>query len=119
MTVVQTCALPIYNQVFWGLMFSTGTRLVKIAIFSLKTDSYWGRNRCGEVSDSSGFSVAEKTHNQVFWVLQFLPGPHLGKIAIFFTKNFWSLILSEIVSQTHIGAVIDVVKFQIPQVVCC
>ena len=27
-----------------------------------------------------------------------------------FTKNFWSLILSEIVSQTHIGVVIDMVK---------
>ena len=35
----------------------------------------------------------------------------------FFTKNFWSLILSVIVSQTHIGVVIEVVKFQILQVV--
>ena len=31
----------------------------------------------------------------------------------FFTKNTWSSILSEIVSQPHIGAVNDVVKFQI------
>ena len=37
----------------------------------------------------------------------------------FFTKNFWSSILSEIVSQTHMGVVFDVVKFQIHQVVCC
>ena len=37
----------------------------------------------------------------------------------FFTKKFWSSILSEIVSQTHVGVVIDVVNFQIPQVVCC
>ena len=29
----------------------------------------------------------------------------------FFTKNCWSSILTEIVSQTHIGVVIDVVKF--------
>ena len=37
----------------------------------------------------------------------------------FFTKNFWSSILSEIVSHTHIGAVIHVLKFHIPQVVRC
>ena len=41
------------------------------------------------------------------------------EVRYFFTKNFWSLILSEIVSQTHFGVVIDVVKFQIPQVFCC
>ena len=35
------------------------------------------------------------------------------------SKDFWSLILTEIFSQTHIGAVIDVEKFQILQVVCC
>ena len=63
-------------------------------------------------------SIAEKTHNQVFRVLAFSTGTRLGKIAIFslksfglFTKNFRSSILSEIVSQTHIGVVIDVVKF--------
>ena len=43
----------------------------------------------------------------------------LSENRYFFTKNFWSSILSEIVSHTHIGVVIDVVKFQIPQVVWC
>ena len=37
-----------------------------------------------------------------------------GKL-LFFTKHFWSLILYEIVTQTHIGVVIDMVKFQILQ----
>ena len=56
-----------HNQVLWVLQFLPGLHLGKIAIFSLKTfvfdfvwnrltDSYWGRNRCGEVSDSSGRS---------------------------------------------------------------
>ena len=37
----------------------------------------------------------------------------------YFTKNFWSSILPEIVSQAHIGAVIHVLKFHILQVVYC
>ena len=54
-----------HNQVFRVLHFFPGPRLGKMAIFSQKlsvfnfvwnrlTDSYWGRNPCGEVSDSSG-----------------------------------------------------------------
>ena len=60
-----------HNQVFRVLTFSTGTRLVKIAIFSpkilglpfcLKSSHrlIWGRNRCGEVSDSSGCMLLRK-----------------------------------------------------------
>ena len=64
-------------------------------------------------------SVAEKTHNQVLRVLTFSTGTEApSENRYFFTKLFWSLILSEIVSQTHIGVIIDVVKFQILQVVC-
>ena len=63
---------------------------------------------------------SEKTHNQVFMVLTFSTGTHAPfDNRYFFTKNFWSSILSEIVSQSHIGVVIDVVKFHIPQVVYC
>ena len=64
-------------------------------------------------------AVAEKTHNQVLRVFDVLDRYAPSKNRNFFTKNFWSLILSEIVSQTHIGVVIDVVKFQILQVFCC
>ena len=38
-----------------------------------------------------------------------------SKNRYFFTEKFWSSILFEIVSQTHIGVVIDVVKFHILQ----
>ena len=86
-----------HNQIFRVSQVLPAPRLVKIAIFSLKilvfdfdwnrlTDSYWGRNRCGEVSHSSGCRFAEKTHNQVFRVLQVLPAPRLVKIAIFSLK---------------------------------
>ena len=61
-------------------------------------------------------SIAEKTHYQVFKVLQCLPGPAPRDNRHFFTKIYWSSILTEIVSQTRIGAVIDMVKFHIPQV---
>ena len=83
-----------HNQVFRVLTFSTGTCLVKIAVFSLKTFGLWfclkssHRLILGSLSKWWSFrffrfSVAEKTHNQVFRVLQFLP----GKIAIFSLKT--------------------------------
>ena len=64
-------------------------------------------------------SIAKKTHNQVFRVLQVLPAPRLGKIASFSLKTFGLRFLTEIVSRTHVGVVIDVVQFHIPQVVDC
>ena len=87
------------NQVFRVLTFSTGTRQVKIAMFSLKT---FGLRYClksshrlilGSKSMWWAFklfrlSAAEKSHNQVLRVLQFLPGPRLGEIAIFSLKVF-------------------------------
>ena len=88
-----------HNQVFRDLTFSTGTRLRKIAIFSLKT---FGLRFClksshrlilGPLSMWWSFtflrlSIAEKTHNQVFKVLTFPTGMRLGKIAIFSLKTF-------------------------------
>ena len=87
------------NQVFRVLVFSTGTRLVKIATFSLKTFGLWfwlkSSHRFILGPSSMWWSltflrlfIAEKTHNQVFRVLQFLPGPRLGKIATFSLKTF-------------------------------
>ena len=60
--------------------------------------------------------VGEETPNPGFRVLTFSTGTRLSKNQYFFTKKSWSSILSEIVSQSHIGVVIDVVNFHILQV---
>ena len=102
------------------LFFFNDTATTEIYTLSLHDalPIYWGRNRCGEDSDSSGCLLLRNPIIK-FYGFDILDRYAPSENRYFFTKNLWSLILSEIISQIHIGVVIDVVKFQILQVVCC